>query len=609
MDTLRFLKRFLAGLACILLVGCGKGSKETSKPAAGGDTEFPRALTLYLAGFQWGEPNTFNPLSDWPAFPVGGNFNLMYEPLMAFNTLTGDMEPLLARSFDKTSEYVSVTMDPRATWSDGQKVTASDVRFTYEIGQLFKNAPTAFVWDYISKITVDTITDSTANSLVEKITFLINKDRNNPLVVMDFLQNVRIVPRHYLEPMLEAQGGDLSALQKLKIDQNPVVSGPYNLLRYSGEKIVLKRRDDYWGNAALRGNRLPKPQYIIHPIYKSNDHFSIALQQGNLDVSSTFIPRIWMKAKDGVRTWYSKEPFFVPAAMTMFMINVTHYPLSDKNFRRAMAAAINYTDVRELAFSLYSPGLKPGLILPFGMEERYFSAEDAQKYGVSYDPELAKKILSDAGYTSEWDESGALKGMKNAKGEQVPTVFIKSPAGWTDWEAIVKIAVKSMRAAGIDVREGFVDAGIYWQSMPSGDFDLLLHAPNPSVTPSQPWSRLEAVMSSRNWKPQGEKMNENQGRYNNPKSKEYNPAVDKLLKQIPATADETQKKELYRALNAIFMQDQPTLPLVYRPEQFYEFSVANWKNFPSEENPYAPPQSPCFGAGTKALWEIESTNK
>jgi peptide/nickel transport system substrate-binding protein len=274
-----------------------------------------------------------------------------------------------------------------------------------------------------------------------------------------------------------------------------------------------------------------------------------------------------------------------------------------------MAFAINYNDVRELAVSGYSPELKGGLILPFGVEKPFYSEEDVAEYGAKYDVEQAKKILADAGYKSVFDESGELSHMENAAGEKVPTIMIKSPAGWTDWESMVKIAVKGMREAGIDAREGFVDAALYWQSMPAGDFDLLMHKPSPTVTPSKPWSRFESVMSSRNWQPVGEKMNENQGRYNNPKGENYNPAVDSLLQLIPNLTDEQEVLAAYRELNRIYMQDQVTLPLAYLPEQFYEFSTAQWKNFPTDENPYAPPQLPCFGAGTNILWEITSTDK
>ncbi len=593
------LKAFLVSAVAVSLMSCQSGTKE--------NVGFPRGETIYLAGIQWGDPNTFNPLSDWPAFPVGGNYNLMYEPLLVFNSHTGEVEPLLAKLVENNNDFIKIEMNPAAKWSDGEALNSEDVLFTFNLGKKFSNSPTGYVWDFVSDIKVETVGEEGAQ--VEQVSFLVNKEkRNNPLGIMDLLQAVRIVPEHVFGKKLEEYNGSFSDLQKEKVDQNPVVSGPYNLVNYSSQKIVLQRRNDYWGNEALHGGKMPKPKYLIHPIYKSNDAFSTSLQNGNLDISSTFIPRIWLKQKNGVRTWYKEEPYFVPATIPMMMINCTKEPLSDPAFRRAMAFAVEYKDVRELAVSGYSPELKGGLILPFGIEKEYYSEEDVKKFGAYYDVEKAKQILADAGYKSVYDENGDLSHMENAKGEKLPSLEIKLPAGWTDWESMVSIAVKGMREAGIDVRKGAIDAALYWQAMPAGDFDLLMHKPSPTVTPSKPWSRFESVMSSRNWQPVGERMNENQGRYNNPDAANYNPAVDSLLETIPTITDEQERKNAYRELNKIFMQDQVSLPLAYLPEQFYEFSVKNWENFPTKENPYAPPQVPCFGAGTNILWEITSTH-
>ena len=337
----------LCSLCALAAAGCG-GKKQAQ---TGSIVDFPREKTMYLGGDQWGKPNTFNPLCDWPAWPIHGKTDLLYEPLMVFNSLTGEMEPLFAHSLEKTPEVISVVLDSRARWSDGVALTAEDVVFSYNIGKNYKNAPMNYgaVVDFISDVTVKKTPDSLTGgkTQAEKIHFVVNKKgRNNPLIVLDQLQAVRILPKHIIEPMLQKLGGDFTAFQKDKMDKGPVVSGRYNLESYSSEKIVLKRRDDYWGNAAMHGGKLPAPQYYIHPIYKSNDHFSVALQQGNLDVSMTFIPRIWMKEKDGVGPWYKKEPYFVPGCMPLMLMNFTRYPLSDKNFRRAMASAINYKEIK-----------------------------------------------------------------------------------------------------------------------------------------------------------------------------------------------------------------------------------------------------------------------
>jgi peptide/nickel transport system substrate-binding protein len=73
--------------------------------------------------------------------------------------------------------------------------------------------------------------------------------------------------------------------------------------------------------------------------------------------------------------------------------------------------------------------------------------------------------------------------------------------------------------------------------------------------------------------------------------------------------DEAELAEAYRKLNVYFMQEQPALPLSFLPEQFYEFSDANWTNWPTEANPYAPPQLPWGAAASKILWELKSTKK
>lgn len=588
----------------IALAGCKGKDQAQAEDMSGG---FPRSKSLYLAGSQWGDPSTFNPLAEsWQAaWPVGDRFNLMYEPLISYNALTGQVEPGLGTLVSKDNDSIVIDLNPAAKWSDGKPVTSADVKFIYEIGKTQKGAPTSFALDFISEIKVSLVDVNGAKA--ERLAFLVDKKgRNNPLVILDILQAIRIVPAHVFQPMIDSLK-TLAEVQKMKCDSAPVVSGPYNLKTYSNEKIVIERRDDYWGNAVHHGGKLPVPQYIIHPIYKSNDHFAIALQKGDIDASQTFIPRIWLKKKDGVATWYDKAPYFVPGAMPMLIINTTKEPLNDKAFRRAMAAATNYNDVKELAVSGYSPDLQPGLIMPTSLEGKYFNAEDAKTYGVGYGLEAAKKMLADAGYKSVYKADGTLDHMTNKAGKKMPTLYVKSPAGWSDWEASVTIAVKGMRDAGIDIREGFVDAGLYWPALPSGDFDLIMHKPASSVTPSLPWSRFDAVMSARNWAPIGgdNKMNENQGRYNNPKSKDYNAKVDSLLRAIPTMTDTVALAQAYRELNIIFMQDQPALPLCYLPEQFYEFSELHWTNWPSDKTPYAPPLLPWVSASTKALWELQ----
>jgi peptide/nickel transport system substrate-binding protein len=595
--------------AAVLCVALG-----TSVPACQGrsrdDAGLPRAETLYVAGRQWGEPTSFNPVISNPAWPVT-HCNLLYETLLVFNPLTGDIVPLLAESFERHDDRIELLVDARARWSDGRPVTGWDVKYTFDLGEHHKSLPMGPVWKHLTHIeVVDASGKPAADAAVDgpdyprRVRFFLDTKQLNPLGVLDALVEVHIVPRHIFEP-LEKTLGSVEALTNLKFDSVPVVSGPYQLKLYGSEKIVTERRPDYWGNQALFGGKLPVPRYVVHPIYKANDHFSIALQQGQLDMSSTFVPRIWRKARKGVGTWYDHAPYFAATSLPMLIINVKHGALGDVALRRAMAAAINYTDIRELAASGYSDPLEPGLILPFGLERKFYSAEDTRRYGVTYDPGRAKQLLADAGYTAVYAANHELLETRDKSGQRLPTLFIKSPTGWSDWESIVKLVVRDLRKVGIDVRERFVDANIFWNAGFTGDFDLIMNTPATYPVPSKPWSRFETVLTTRDFAPEGEKIYKNVGRFNDPNAPGYLPRIDELLSSIPTLRDDAELVRAYRELNVLFMQQQPTIPLMYRPDVFYEFSTRHWTNYPTAKNPYLPQQMPGERLGTRMLWQIE----
>jgi hypothetical protein len=125
-----------------------------------------------------------------------------------------------------------------------------------------------------------------------------------------------------------------------------------------------------------------------------------------------------------------------------------------------------------------------------------------------------------------------------------------------------------------------------------------MKTPQPESSPSMPWARFAKVMSSKQWAPPGEVMYENEGRYRNA-------TADSLLRLLPTLTDKAAIKQTYRDLNVLFMKELPVIPLMYRPWLFYQFSTRHWTNFPTEENPYAPPQCLMVGAGIKALWGIK----
>jgi len=69
-----------------------------------------------------------------------------------------------------------------------------------------------------------------------------------------------------------------------------------------------------------------------------------------------------------------------------------------------------------------------------------------------------------------------------------------------------------------------------------------------------------------------------------------------------AAASAADQPGLYAQLDQLYMQNVPTIPLEYRPLEFFEHHDKVWTGFPSSDKPDAPPT--WQGAGIKWLYQI-----
>ncbi len=575
---------YLSMAVVFMVTGCKNDVSKTPREKL---SDYPRNETLYIGGFDWAPPTTFNPLDPDPNFPADGNIRLMYESLLAFNQLTGNLEPMLADSYSQTDSSITVHLDMRARWNNGEKVTSDDVIYSFKIDSILPTARSNN-WKYIKAISADSDNHITFHLAASK----------NPLIVLNAIAETSILPKSVFEPLIKsAKNGKTYNMEKIlefKNDENPIVSGPYNLKVYTPDQIVLSRVENYW-RINHYGGKKPAPKYIIHSIYDGNDNYNSAMVRGNLDISSIYLPKIWEKAKDSIRAWSRVEPYQLPATITALVISTTKEPFNNVNFRRALAHAINFDRIKARAFSNYTPTMQPGFILPFGPEKKFFNKGDTDAYGYSYNTDKARKILSEAGYT--WNSEGKLLDKKK---KLVRNISIECPQGWTDWIDAIKVIIESFAEIGITTVPKIIDYGMWDMDLRKGSFDLALKTPPSEHSVANPWNRFYLMLSSSTNKPIGEETFVNQGRFQNAE-------INRLMNEIPTITDENKLAQAYRKLNKLFMQTVPVIPIVYRPSTYYQFSTKHWTNFPTEENPYAPPNNLVVAAGVRALWEIVPT--
>lgn len=558
----RRLTRILAALAALGLVLAG------SLAAA---QTLPRNETLYIGGHQWGPPTNFNPLASSPAWPTGGNGSMsingdgyIFETLFTSNIVDGSFAPMLAKSMEWTTPtQLTVHLQPGTTWQDGQPLTSQDVAFTFELGKTF-SVSTSALWDYLASVEAPD---------PQTVVFNLDPARPNPGVLEQYLATVYILPQHIWQAV--ADKGQSALLQFENLD--PVGSGSYKVMTANAEQIVLVRNDTYWGKD-LYG--LPAPKYVVHPIFKGNDAGNLALQQGQIDWSQQFVPNVWTIKNVG--TWLPQEPYYVPGSIPMLILNVHKKGLDEPLVRRALAYAINYPLIAQTAMSRYSAPAKSSLIIPTGVESQYFDEANVEEFGWSYDPAKAKSILE-----SELHATKGSDGIYVLPDGTKLSFTVQTPYGWTDWMAALQVVAQSAKAVGIDITTSFPQAPVVTTNVQTGDFDMALWYVS-GVGPASPWARFRDMMDDRSVPATGQNAFWDYNRY-------ANPAVPALLDKAAAATSAADKKAAYAALDKIFMQDIPGIPLMYRPLLFYEFNTSVWTNFPTADNPQ----------GTSPQWYID----
>ena len=103
----------------------------TERPDPAASPFARRGGTIRLNGAQ--PPKSFNAYIDNNNYSAMV-FDLLYGKLLGMNAATSELEPALARRWavsDDGREFTFV-LDERAKWSDGEPVTAEDVRWTFD---------------------------------------------------------------------------------------------------------------------------------------------------------------------------------------------------------------------------------------------------------------------------------------------------------------------------------------------------------------------------------------------------------------------------------------------------------------------------------------------
>ncbi len=496
------MKRILIILSLIVAVCVAAGT-----PAQAGSKKDNRPDGGSLSYGEYGRPATLDPITS------NEMISLRLAELI-FNGLVGINEkqvivPELAEKWDVSPDGRTYTFYLRkdVMWhpkegEEAKPFTAEDVVFTYKIMMHPKTiTPLKVRYEFIN--TVEKVDDYT-------VKFTLKRPILNALAKFSF----KIIPKH----------GPANPNYLTRDDhfvQNPIGTGPYILKNITAEReIILVANENYFKGRPHIDKFVAKP-------FADQNIMTQALMFNAIDMIVLVNPRDLPEIQGDKR--FVLQPYNA-LSYSFFGYNVRNPLLADKRVRKAFTYAVNRQEMLDSFFN------GQGTIIsgPFAPGSWAYNL-DVQP--IPFDPEKAKALLQEAGFTQGADGFLQKDGKKLSLSLKVPIE--------KESEAVkrVVLAFKNyLKNIGADIRVEFKE----WQAWKEDvfldhEFDIIFASW--VFDDSADISSLFHSGEIGDWK-------NNFGGYSNPE-------VDGLINESKLTLDHEKRRTINRKLHAILAEEAP----------------------------------------------------
>jgi len=510
-----FKKRRSLLLLTIILVfslaitACSGKVKDTEDPKTGDETT-QGENSKYGGTYESYIGSDFNTLD--PAFATaaldGEIVALLYDALVRFD-IEGKVVPGLAKSWELPDDVTLIfDLVDNATFHNGNKVTANDIKYSFErVLDPAVASPRTWVFDKIKG--AQEFMDGSEDEVV------------GIEVINDY--KVKITLEEPFAPFLSMMGMpaahivDKNEIEKYS-DQNdyalkPVGTGPYTFVEFKpGDRFVVKANEDYFaGRPFLDG--------INYRVIKDNSTAIAEFEAGNLDVLS--IPSVEI---DRFANNSSYKPYIINNnTFWNYYIGTMNdkAPFDNKNIRQAAHYAINREAILNAVLPHTSvPSHGP---IPPGLDGH---RSDLKSY--AFNPEKAKELLLEEGYSTE----NPLK-VKFYHAESATNVALLEPV-----QAMLK-------EVGFEVELVSMEWNAYRAAVRQGEPDMFYLSWGADYPDAENY--LYPLFHSTMVNGGG-----NETRYSNPE-------VDALLELAHQTQDYKERIKLYQEIEDMVIEDSPRI--------------------------------------------------
>lgn len=536
----------------------------TAAPTGGATAPTPRAETLVM------DQSTFTVFDSYNNFIVNGNqynaglFIVCQEQPIYLNLAKGTLIPWLATGWKYNSDYteLTITLDPKAHWNDGQPVTADDWVFTIDMYQKTPSliGATTFAKNLVTASATDT------HTVLFKLTPAAPRFHYNficGIVNAAFTP----MPKHIW-----------ATQDPLKFKFNPpVLSGPYKIKETLPNDLmyVWEKDPNYWNKDRLD----PAPKYVVYrsaPTSADLDYEQF--KRSEIDVGSIEAQQATLLKKDGYKHLIV-TPFPDPCPRAfLFNCDPNRGLMGDAKARWAVSYLVNR---EKIANTIWPTPTVPAKYpwAAFASNKKWNEPSVQKKYELTYDPAKAEKILDEIGAKKRSDGKRYWHGKKISLEIITPTnPTTANPSEYT----IGVLLANELKSVGIEATCKYLSGSVYGNVQNAGKFDICSQWLCGEVNdPSQ----LYGGFTNQYWVPTKKTAaGEDIDRL---KSRSYSKIVSELNKVSPTSSA---SKKLYKEALAAFMKELPATPSIQTVYTQY-FNDKYWTNWPKPGNLYNVPDN------------------
>ncbi|MFL2132681.1 oligopeptide ABC transporter substrate-binding protein [Desemzia sp. FAM 23990] len=451
----------------LILAACGGGTDDTTESSAdGGDAsegteeagvvEFESAVTNEGEVMDGGTLNVALVTSS----PFQGLFSLeLYEDAYDADLMQFAVEEIFSTDenfqitndgavsldFNQEAKTATLTVNEGVTWSDGEPVTAEDLLYSYEVIGSPDYTGIRYDSSFTNIVGMEEYNSGAADT-ISGIT--VNDDKSITIEYLEvhpgMLQSgggiwAGAMPKHQLENIAIA---DLEGSEEIR--NNPIGFGPFAVSNIvPGESVEFVANEHYYKGAPILDNVIVEvvpPESIVAAL--ENGEYDLALSMPT-DEYPTYadLPGYTLLGREELAytyigfklgTWDSEASEVVPNPDAK---------MASKELRQAMGYAIDNNAVATQFYNGLRSNANTAIIPAFG------DFHNADVEGYTYDPDMANKLLDDAGF----EDTDGDNFREDQNGEQLVINFA-SMAGGDTAEPIAEYYMQSWAQIGLNVQ-------------------------------------------------------------------------------------------------------------------------------------------------------------